>query len=188
MLKYGVKGSHIIQARLTVDARLEAGAFTRLARGAGGDASWDSVTVSAWYDVFVLQRVLEIVSRELRQSVTVLATEVGRQNALTDLTGIYRMFLRVAQPVRMLYFTPQLWRNYVNFGDASALRNEPGSFVAEVARVPETLIDWVKGSSLGFIPTGIELAGGTVERAEISESLANGADSSVTFLVDYRLK
>src|ERR1700759_5137147 len=145
MGKYGVKGSHVAQAIVVVDQALGAGAFAKRARRIAGDASWDTLNVSAWYDVFVLHRVLELVSAEVGRSVVELACDVGRNNALTALNGIYRMFLRVAQPVRMLYFTPQLWRNYVSFGDASAVRNEPGSFVAVVADVPEKLIDWVEG-------------------------------------------
>jgi hypothetical protein len=187
MRPYEVKGSHVAQARVVVDERLGAGAFVRLARVAGGDARWESLTISDWYDVFVLQRVLEVVAAETGSSVQVLATEVGRHNALSDLQGIYRMFLRIAQPVRMLYFTPQLWRNYVRFGDASAAQNELGSFLAIVANVPETLIAWVEGSSLGFIPTGIELAGGTIARAWISEVVPAGAASSVKLSVTYRM-
>jgi hypothetical protein len=187
MRQYEVKGSHVAQARVVVDEKLGAGAFVRLARAAGGDARWESLAISDWYDVFVLQRVLEQVAAETASSVKVLATEVGQRNALTDLRGIYRMFLRIAQPVRMLYFTPQLWRNYVRFGDASAVQNEPGAFLAIVLNVPEALIDWVEGSSLGFIPTGIDLAGGTIVRSYISEVVPAGAASSVRLSVTYRM-
>ena len=188
MHDYEVKGSHIAQARITVDEKLGPGTFALLARKFGGDARWESPTISDWYDVFVLHRVLGVVARETASSVKVLATEVGRRNALADLQGIYRMFLRIAQPVRMLYFTPQLWRNYVRFGVASALQNELGTFAAVVQNVPEPLIDWVEGSSLGFIPTGIELAGGTILRAYISEIVPAGEASSVHLSVSYRMR
>ena len=188
MHDYEVKGSHIVQARLAVDEKLGPGTFARLARMYGGDARWESLTISDWYDVFVLHRVLGVVARETASSVKALATEIGRRNALADLQGIYRMFLRIAQPVRMLYFTPQLWRNYVRFGDASAVQNELGTFVAIVENVPEPLIDWVEGSSLGFIPTGIELAGGTILRAYISEVVPAAEVSSVKMFVSYRMR
>jgi hypothetical protein len=188
MLTHAAKGSHITQVKRFVDAHLARGAFTRLALGAGGDASWDVVTVNAWYDAFVLQRVLEAVSCELDRSVVSIATEVARDNALADLTSIYRMFMRIAQPQRMLYFTPQLWRNYVNFGDSRAIRNDPGSYVGGTKGVPASLLDWVCGNWLGFIPTGIELAGGVIQRASITERAANGDLSSVVLTVDYASK
>jgi hypothetical protein len=188
MSKHGVKGSHIIQAKVAVDDKLGAGTFSRFVRQAGGDGSWDHPAVSAWYDVFVLQRVFGITSHETGISVAKLATEIGRRNALSDLNTIYRMFLRVAQPVRMLHFGPQLWRNYVQFGEARNLRNELGEFEATIAEVPATLIPWVEGSALGFIPTGIEVAGGVVDKALITQSISNGDHSSVTFEVRYRVK
>ena len=53
----------------------------------------------------------------------------------------------------MLYFAPQLWQAFVELGDPITTQNELAAFAATVANVPESLIDWVKGSSLGFIPT-----------------------------------
>ena len=187
MKSYCVKGSHLEQAKRCVDGKLGAGTFAKLAAQAGAVGSWEKITVSAWYDVYVLHRVLEIAVREIGTSMVAFTTEIARQNALVDLTGIYRMFLRVAQPVRMLYFTPQLWRNYVGFAEARARRNEPGLFVASVSHVPEVLVDWCCGSSLGFLPTGIQLAGGLVHKAEITESVLFGDESTVEITVDYRM-
>ena len=188
MRRYRVKGSHVAQAKVVVDQKLGVGSFARLARRNGGDASWDGVTISDWYDVFVLHKVIGIVARETRSSVTNVATEVGRHNALHDLKTIHRLFLRIAQPVRMLYFAPQLWHAYVEFGEPITLKNELGAFAAKLANIPESLIDWVKGSSLGFIPTGIELAGGRVEKASITDASASGDASSVSFEVNYHMK
>jgi hypothetical protein len=188
MLTHAAKGSHITQVKKFVDAHLSTGTFARFALRAGGDETWDIVSVNAWYDAFVLQRVLEAVSREMSRSVVSIATEVARANALADLTSIYRMFMRIAQPQRMLYFTPQLWRNYVSFGDSRAIRNDPGAYVGETKGVPVSLLDWVCGNWLGFIPAGIELAGGVIRRAEITERAEAGDQSRVAITIDYVVK
>jgi hypothetical protein len=54
----------------------------------------------AWYEVDVLEAALEQVSGKLRVSAEDITTEVARANAEADLTSIYRVFLRAAQPQR----------------------------------------------------------------------------------------
>jgi hypothetical protein len=184
--KFAVKGAHVAQVKHLVDSLLGARTFERFALQAGATREWESIVISSWYDVFVLNAVLLETSSRTGRSVESIQTEVARNNALSDLTSIYRMFLRVAQPTRMLYFTPQLWRNYVSFGDSRAVRNDTGSYLGETVGFPEALIDWVCGSWLGFIPTGIELAGGSIESAEIVKREMRGSDSAVRCEIRYR--
>jgi hypothetical protein len=184
--RFEAKGSHIVQAKSVVEGLLGEGSFRRLAAEAGADASWDGLVMTGWYDVFVLQRVLEQASRQSKTSLISVSTEIARNNAAGDFKGIHRMFMRIAQPVRMLHFTPQLWRSYVSFGEARVIRNEPGSFVGETINLPEVLLDWACGAWLGFIPTGIEIAGGKIESAEIIRRQVAGAASSVALEVKYQ--
>jgi hypothetical protein len=187
MAKYATKGSHIAQALALVDRQLGPGAFLKLADRFGADHSWDTVLVNEWYDAMVLNQVLQVVSYQLKRSVEALTTDIARQNALQDLTSIYRMFMRIAEPVRLLRFTPQLWRNYVSFGDSSAHRNELGHYIGGTTGVPESLLEWVAGDWLGFIPTAIELAGGKIVSAQIVERERNGERSKVTCEIHYAM-
>ena len=121
----------------------------------------------ARYDVDVLLRVLDTASKRTGVSVENITTEVAGLNASRDLRGLYRTFLRVAQPVRVLSQTPRLWRTYVNFANARALVNEPGHYVGEGYDLEERDTPWANGCWRGFIPAAISVAGGTNVRGRI---------------------
>lgn len=160
-----VKGSHITQAERWVDARLGKGTFKELTSSAG--ENWQIILPMAWYEVDVLEAALEQVSSKLRLSVEDITTEVARANAEADLTSIYRVFLRVAQPQRVLSLTPRLWTTYVKFGSASAIENERGHYIGQGDGIDERLLAWACGCWRGFIPATITVAGGSIDNERI---------------------
>lgn len=160
-----IKGSHAIQVREWVDKRLGTGTFRELTRS-GGDR-WGIIVAGGWYEVDIVNQVLVEASRRTKVPTEEIATEIARLNALNDLATIYRLFLRVAQPQRVLNFTPKLWRTYVSFADATAIRNEPGDYLGQCDGLTEELVAWACGCWRGFIPTTIELAGGKNARGTI---------------------
>jgi hypothetical protein len=184
--RFEAKGTHILQAKSVIEELLGRGSFRLLAAEAGADPGWDALVMTGWYDVFVLQRMLEQAALESKRSLISISTDIARKNALGDFKGVHRMFMRVAQPVRMLYFVPQLWRSYVSFGDTRVLENEPGWFVGETANIPELLLDWACGAWLGFIPQGIQLAGGKVASAKIITREGTGLSGRVVLEVKYQ--
>ena len=96
-----------------------------------------------------------------------ITVEITRLNALEDLTSMYRFFLRIAAPQRVMGFTPRLWGTYVAFGEARAVTNEPGYYVGECTGIPHRLLEWTCGAWRGFVPTAIELSGGKDVRGTI---------------------
>jgi hypothetical protein len=181
-----VKGSHIVQAQEWVDRRLGAGTFQELTRQGG--ASWSAVLPMGWYDVDVLNAALRVAAQRLGSSLEDIVTEIASSNAERDLTSIYRVFLRVAQPQRVLAQTPRLWRTYVSFGEAAALRNEQGYYLGQGTGFSAELLEWACGCWRGFIPTTIELAGGRNIRARILErGRESDGSHSVRLEVTYSL-
>ncbi len=160
-----VKGSHVVAAESWVDARLGAGTFKKLTADAG--EHWRIILPIAWYEIDVLQTALEDVSRRVNLSVEDITTEVARLNAEGDLRSIYKIFLRVAQPQRVLSMTPRLWTTYVRFGSALAVKNDPGHYIGQGDGFDERLIGWGCGCWRGFIPATITVAGGRVADARI---------------------
>jgi hypothetical protein len=159
MSEYKVKGSHVVMAAQWVDQRLGAGAFKRLVGDA--DPEYQSVLLPvAWYNVDPLNEALQKVSLELKKSVGDMTMEIARLNALKDLTTMYRIFLKIAAPVRVMSFTPRLWSTYVRFGEAKAITNQPGHYLGECTGIPKHLLEWTGGAWRGFVPAAIELAGG----------------------------
>jgi hypothetical protein len=160
-----VKGSHVAQAERWVDERLGKGSFKQLT--SGGGENWQIILPMAWYPVDVLEAALEQVSGQLRVSVEDITTEVARANAEADLTSIYRVFLRVAQPQRVLSMTPRLWTTYVKFGSALAVENEKGHYIGQGDGFDERILGWACGCWRGFIPATITVAGGHVDSERI---------------------
>jgi len=158
------KGSHMIAARDWVDGRLGPGTFAELSR----DAPWQGIFLpSGWYPVEPLVAVLEKVKPNVGLDIVEMMTEIAGLNAKNDLTTMYRIFLRIASPVRLLTQTKMLWSTYVRFGVASVKLNEKNHYIGECTGLPEHLLDWSCGGWLGFIPTAIEVAGGVNAKGKI---------------------
>jgi len=181
-----VKGSHVAQAMRWVDERLGPNTFKEKATAIDG-VRWGLILPGSWYSVDVLLAVLRRTCTQVDVSVEDATTEIARLNAESDLTSMYRFFMRIAQPQRVLSFTPKLWRTYVSFGDSSALTNDKGHYVGQGEGFREDHVDWVCGCWRGFIPAAIELAGGTVERSTILKRwrMPNGR-YAVQFEASYR--
>jgi hypothetical protein len=172
-------------ARRWVDERLGEGAFTGQAKAIG--AEWGGVILpGSWYDVAPLCEVLTWASGKANRSLQDVTAELATRNAREDLSTIYRVFLRLASPVRLLSMTPTLWRNYVKFGEGVAVRNTPGHYIGECTGVPERFFDWAVGCWFGFMPVAIEMAGGKGARARvIDRSLKPGGDCRFQIEIKY---
>ena len=167
-----VKGSHVLQVKQWIDERLGAGTFAEFTKNAPGD--WTIILPMAWYEIDALHAALAEACRRTKVSVEDAQTLIARRNAAADLTSLYRFFMRVAQPQRLLTYTPRLWRTYVSFGEALAIRNEKGHYIGQGDGFDEDLVPWACGSWAGFIPCAIELAGGRHVRSRIIKRWQNG--------------
>ena len=168
---YQVKGSHIVVARDWIDERLREGAFSMQAKLAG--ASWGEIILPGmWYPVEPLIKVLAWASPKVGRPVQEVAAEIAMGNARKDLTTIYRAFMRLASPVRLLRMTPMLWRNYVKFAEATVVQNDPGYYIGACTELPERFGDWAVGCWLGFLPVAIEMAGGKGVRAKLLDQVS----------------
>jgi hypothetical protein len=163
-----VKGSHLLQARELLDLRLGPSTFDRLA--ATEHVALGPLLPGVWYDAEPVVRMLQLGARELSTDVETLTCEIARSNAFADLNSIYKVFLRAAQPRRILSFVPQLWRTYVDFATGRVIKNDAGRFVGQCSDVPEELVMWARGCWLGFLPSAVELCGGAVGHARIARS------------------
>jgi hypothetical protein len=181
------KGAHVIIVRDWIDARLGTGTFAKLAASNQHLAN-RVILPGVWYDLDPLIDVLVEASKRTDKSVDDITAEVAKQNALQDLKTMYRAFMRILHPVNVMRFTPQLWRNYVHFGEAKVLKNEPTHYVAECARLPERALDWACGGWRGVIPTAIAVSGGknALGQVILRERVGSGLQRLV-FEVKYEL-
>lgn len=166
-----VKGSHVLQVKQWIDERLGTGTFAALTKKA--PENWSIILPMTWYEIDILHAALSEACQKTRVSMEAASTEIARRNAAADLTSLYRFFMRVAQPQRLLTHTPRLWRTYVNFADASAVTNEHGHYVGQGDGFDEHLVAWACGCWAGFIPLAVELAGGKDVRSRIIKRWRN---------------
>jgi hypothetical protein len=166
--RHKTKGSHVMQARSWIDKQLGPGSFDALVDSiVPGEIDAKILLPGSWYSVGPLIKVFQEAARRLNSTVHDVTREIARQNAFNDLTTLYRVFLRIAAPVRVMSFTPRLWSNYVAFGEAVAIRNDPGYYIGECTGVPMEYLEWSCGAWCGFVPAAIEVAGGASARPRI---------------------
>jgi hypothetical protein len=168
-----------------VDERLGAGTFKRLVQDYGDP--WNGILLPVtWYDVDPLQSALAVAAQMMARSLQDLTMDIAGENARNDLTTIYRIFMRIAAPQRVMSNTPKLWSTYVKFGDARAITNETGHYIGECTGIPRNFLDWTCGAWRGFVPTAIELAGGKNVQGKILGTWPDGDLNRLQLEVRYR--
>jgi hypothetical protein len=184
---FKVKGTHIAECRDYVDERLGGGAYAGYWKKTGAVLS-SLVLPSALFEVATADAAL----REfcLRTGDDYIATQAAicARNAEHDLTTVHRVFMRLAQPKRIVSAVPQLWRNYVTAADGKALTNEDGRAQLECSGVPVPFTDWVIGCWLGFIPSAVRMAGGIDPKLKLTrKERTSETTQRVEFALEYRV-
>jgi hypothetical protein len=154
-----LKGSIYVQARNWTDEREGAGTFLRLLAEAGFAAP-KNLLPGSWYPAAPLYAALRAAGSLRNLDAETAVASVARMNALEDLTTIYRIFLRIAAPLRVLGNAPKVWSTYCNFATPGLRINEPGHFIGTIDSAPPDLTEFVVGACRGFLPAAVELAGG----------------------------
>jgi phage terminase large subunit-like protein len=175
-----VKGSHIIVVSEWCDETLGPGTFSRLTKDC-----WGVVVPVGWYEVETLFDVYAEISRRTNRTVGDIACEIASLNAERDLTTIYRIFLRMAQPQRVLSYGARLWRTYASFGETRIIKNDTGVYVGEASGFTDRQIEWASGCWNGFVPTAIRVSGGKNIRASVEKKVDDSGLWSLTFTAKY---
>jgi len=154
------KGSHVAAAEEVIDSRLGPGRFRSFALDE--DLVLPPLVLPrSWHPAVGVAGVIRRAAAALGVAQEALTQEIAAHNADSDLTSIYRVFLKLAAPRRVLANGNALWRTYINFGKVETVRNEPGDFAATLHEIPDDrLMPWIEGIWLGFVPRAVSLAGG----------------------------
>jgi hypothetical protein len=178
------KGTHVIQIRNWIDRKVGPGAFDRLLLERTGRVP-EPVLVGGWYDTFQMIGTIEAAAALTDMKLEDVVTEIATQNARNDLKTVYRVFLRILAPVRVLSMLPRIWRQYFSFGEVVVLANEPGTIVLETRQIPTPLTPWVVGGWRGFLPETIRASGGVIDRALTVHTTTQGDTSTVRVEAHY---
>jgi predicted hydrocarbon binding protein len=130
-----------------------------------------------WYDLEAWFRALHVLADNFGDSPKEVVLEFGRHEAERDLSGIQRLFLRLANPAFVLEKAGEYWKNFCDFGEWKIERVENGAR-AELAGVP--LLDELYCTELlGYLGRMMELVGAKNVKAEHSQCRARGDEKCI---------
>jgi len=87
---------------------------------------------SQWYPFSVLVDISVALDREFGRGDLSLLEEVGGDVAEADLSGVYKIFFRVANPHFIVDRAASVWRNYYSSGDCVVVAKEEKAVTLEV--------------------------------------------------------
>ncbi|WP_224240276.1 LuxR C-terminal-related transcriptional regulator [Hyalangium gracile] len=135
-----------------------------------------SADPGGWYDVRLLERVMNAISQQL-QADDALLTEIGRFDADRELSGVHRWYLRLMRPSFAIRHMNMYWRRSHDTGTWSSTQNG--------GQVSAELRDWVIVNRtlcmtvMGYLGRTLELFGGKISHLEHPECRALGAPACV---------
>lgn len=92
---------------------------------------------SAWLPSRVFFTMLDIAGQKLMRNDPQRAFELGRQQMRRDLTGIYRIFIRIASPQYVIERAAKIWGTYTrNAGEFRVVEKGDRNTTAECAGIP----------------------------------------------------
>jgi hypothetical protein len=113
----------------------------------------------ALYDVLPIVALSETAAHLSGSSHRQLVMENARWVARRDMTGTYRLLLKLAAPGIVAPRLPRVSMRYFDFGGASAEKKDDRCFAAVQTGVPEPLADWMAWCVDAFVPVVLEATG-----------------------------
>ena len=138
-----------------------------------------SFSKDGWYDVFPLIPLTHVAARLRGIEFAEFCRLRSRLQALEDIQGAYKLFLKVASPAMVALKLPRLAGRYFNFGKDDATRVEPACVRIHRSGLPRYLADWFVASSGSFIVTALECAGAREPSANVVSITSRGDGDGV---------
>jgi len=178
-----VKGTSAINTQTFVRDRYGEEGYERFLAGLSDPvrrlySGQEKILASAWYPAEKAffepaRRICELFfGGDVRRS----AWELGRYSAHLALKGVYRVFLRIGSPGRMLARATGIFESFYRPGEVRYHAASDREGVLEFLHIEERsgLWDYRLG---GFIEGALELTGARNGRVEMVDTLADGADA-----------
>lgn len=118
----------------------------------------DDTLATHWVPVEHASRLFEVLAEVSHADHETPLREVGRQLARHDLSGVYRLLIRVATVRFLLTQHTRLWSVYHRTGEASLVEHEPGHVTIRIAGHP-TLPSPFRVAMAGWLIGAMELCG-----------------------------
>jgi hypothetical protein len=94
--------------------------------------------------------------------------------AARDVSGVYRLLLKVASPETVAQRLGLVWGRYFDFARIDVVAVTPGSVVLSVRQLPSFLLPWYRAGAVTAGNTVIALAGATDIKVAITPAQSDG--------------
>ncbi|MEQ9402278.1 MAG: hypothetical protein RIM99_01725 [Cyclobacteriaceae bacterium] len=153
--RYVAKGTAVRNLRTFVDKNIGVGVFDEKMEEL--EPNYNKLILSSgWYNAYYVKVLMEQVSGELGWTLRKLCLEFNEFSLKQDLNSLYKFFLKVGGPVRVLASAPQLVKTYTNSLTYEVSMNDKGLHQGLV-RAPEVFAEWnlnmFEGSINGILKT-----------------------------------
>jgi hypothetical protein len=143
----------------------------------------------AWYDVLPLidlsRELARLEGRSVRDSVKRRAAFIAER----DVTGLYRVLLRIVSPEFAMNRLQKAACRYFDFGVAEELETGTGYSKGRFGKLPVGLTDWFGPMLEGYAGVVLRMAGATAPQITVGEPRPDGARNgfrTVAFDVEFR--
>lgn len=116
---------------------------------------------SSMYDIFPLLDAGIVGARIVGKSYRTFVREGAAYQADRDMSGVYRVLLRLASPRRAVERIPRIFMQYVDFGDIGGSLTSDTRFEGVISGIPQPVCPWIQGVFEGFTPVVLRRAGAT---------------------------
>ncbi|MEQ9402277.1 MAG: hypothetical protein RIM99_01720 [Cyclobacteriaceae bacterium] len=147
--KYVAKGTGVRNMRMFVDQQTQIGVFDEKMKAIEPNYS-KAILHSVWYNAYDIKVLTEQVSDELGWTLRKFCLEFNEFSLKQDLSGLYKFFLKVGEPARVLSSAPRLVKTYTNSLTYEISANEKGVHKG-IVRAPEVFAEWNLNMFEGFI-------------------------------------
>jgi len=133
------------------------------------------ILASSWYDVDVIVEYLTAAEALLKGKDPHIVDNLGKASADYAARGVYKVFLMVTSPTKVIHMSPHIWAKYYSFGKMEIVENSDGSATLH-------LVDSDFSSEIlcrrirGWMERVIELTGGKNPAVKHTKCQSRGAD------------
>jgi hypothetical protein len=114
---------------------------------------------ASWYDLFPLIPFSHTAARVAGMAHLPYAREGARFQAVRDINGVHRFFLKLASPKMVAERLPRLMMQYFNFGRSEGRATGTRAYEVTGRGIPEPVAAWLITVIEGFVPAAMHLAG-----------------------------
>ncbi len=144
-----------------------------------------SFLAASWYDILPLLPAGRVCARLAGTSYEEYLVARSRWQAASDMTGVYKMLIKVASTQSVALRLPKLLQRYLDFGGTVATAVEPGLVEAETRGMPRAVLAWFAPVAATYTVCALELGGAPGARVVGHPAEPDGSAHGVD-LVRYR--